>query len=89
MAILSFPKTILMMVLYAAPIALLYFVPMSVPLVFMFGFSAPAYVAAMLYSGTFKKFEPKDEVVSDEEFRIENSDSVTENRGDENEGRTD
>ena len=38
MGILNFPKTILMMVLYVAPIVILYFFPMAVPLVLLFGF---------------------------------------------------
>lgn len=65
MAILSFPKTVLMMVAYLLPIAVVYFFVMAVPLVFLFGISAPAYLAAMLYSGTFKKFEPEEEAYVD------------------------
>ena len=65
MAILSFPKTIVMMVLYVSPIILIYFFTMAVPLVILFGISAPAYLSAMLYSGTFKKFEPEEEPYHD------------------------
>lgn len=65
MAILSFPKTIVMMVLYVSPIILIYFFTMAVPLVILFGVSAPAYLSAMLYSGTFKKFEPEEEPYHD------------------------
>lgn len=65
MSILSFPKTILMLILYALPTVALYFIPASFPVVFMFGFAAPAYVAAMLYNGTFKRFEPEEEPLSD------------------------
>ena len=65
MAILSFPKTVLMMVAYLLPMAVVYFFVMAVPLVFLFGISAPAYLAAMLYSGTFKKFEPEEEAYVD------------------------
>lgn len=61
MSILSLPKTILMLILYVVPVAAMYFIPMAVPFVFMFGISAPAYFSAMLYSGTFKKFEPEEE----------------------------
>lgn len=61
MAILSFPKTVLMMVAYLLPFAVIYFSMMAVPIAFLFGISAPAYLAAMLYSGTFKKFEPEEE----------------------------
>ncbi|NLL77024.1 MAG: YesL family protein [Clostridiales bacterium] len=65
MSILSFPKTILMLIIYAAPLVLLYITPMAVPLSFMFGISAPTYFSAMLYSGTFKKFEPEEEPTGD------------------------
>lgn len=65
MAILSFPKTVLMMVVYLLPAGIIYFSVAAVPLVFLFGISAPAYVAAMLYSGTFKKFEPEEEPIVD------------------------
>lgn len=65
MAILSFPKTIVMMVLYVSPIIFIYFFTMAVPLVILFGISAPAYLSAMLYSGTFKKFEPEEEPYHD------------------------
>lgn len=65
MAILSFPKTVLMMVVYLLPFVILYFFLMAVPIVFLFGLSAPAYVAAMLYSGTFRRFEPEEEPIID------------------------
>lgn len=65
MAILSFPKTVVMMVLYISPYICLYFFTMAVPLVILFGISAPAYLSAMLYSGTFKKFEPEEEPFHD------------------------
>ncbi len=65
MSILSLPKTILMMVLYIVPVIIL-LIPMLMPLVLFFGFSAPAYLSAKLYSGTFKRFEPEEEDFSRE-----------------------
>ncbi len=65
MAILSMPKTVLMMALYAIPAAALFFIPQAFPFVLLFGFSAPAYFSAMLYSGTFKRFEPEEEPLTD------------------------
>ena len=65
MAILSFPKTLLMLAVHAAPAVLLYFVPRSFPFVLLFGFSVPAYISAMLYSGTFRRFEPQEEPLTD------------------------
>lgn len=78
MSILSLPKTILMLILYVAPVAVLYFVPIAVPLVFLFGMSVPAYFAAMLYSGTFKRFEPEEEPIVDR-FETGNESDVSDN----------
>lgn len=78
MSILSLPKTILMLILYVVPIAVLYFVPIAVPLVFLFGMSVPAYFAAMLYSGTFKRFEPEEEPIVDR-FETGNESDVSDN----------
>ena len=83
MAILSLPKTVLMIVMYVLPVVLLYFIPQITPLVFCFGFTAPAYVSAMLYSGTFGKFEPQEEgIAADEEFHINDAGNIAGNRGD-------
>jgi len=66
MAILALPKTILMVLLSIAPIAIIYcveyFQTMSwlIPLAVLFWFGAPAYFSAKLYNKTFKKFEPED-----------------------------
>lgn len=55
--ILQFPKTILMMVFSLVPTALFIFVPQIIPIVFLFGFSAPAWASAKMYSKFFKKLE--------------------------------
>lgn len=55
--VLQFPKTILMMVLAVAPFVLLIFFEQLTPIVFLFCFSAPAWVAAKLYSKFFEKLE--------------------------------
>jgi len=55
--VLQFPKTILMMVLAVAPFVLFIFFEQLTPIVFCFCFSAPAWVAAKLYSKFFKKLE--------------------------------
>lgn len=77
-SILSFPKTILMLVLYVIPVAAVYFFPIAMPLVFLFGISAPAYCAALLYSGTFKKLEPEEETIIDR-FETDNKGDIAEN----------
>lgn len=57
--IMTFPKTIVMMVVTVLPIVLLVQYTQILPLVAMYGFTAPGYLSAWLYSGTFKKLEPK------------------------------
>lgn len=70
MAFLNLPKTILMVVVYALPLVIAYFSTYSIIFVIMFGYSVPAYIAAWLYSGIFKKFEPDVETTSDLEFTV-------------------
>lgn len=78
MSILSLPKTILMLVVYVLPIGALYVTTMAMPIIFLFGISAPAYIAAMLYSGTFKKFEPEEEPYIDK-FETQNESEKADN----------
>lgn len=84
MGILTLPKTIIMMILWVVPLAILFYVIQLYPFVFLFGFSAPAYVCAMLYNSTFKRFEPEEEntKMADEWFVEEE----TENPGLEEQG---
>lgn len=79
-AILYFPKSLIMVVIYVMPFALVYLSSYSWVFVFMFGISLPAYASAMIYSDIFRKFEPKGpEIVSDYDF------SVNTDEGDEEE----
>lgn len=67
MSIMAAPKAILIAVLTIAPVVISYLTPQLLPLALMFGFALPGYLSAMLYSGTFRKFEPEEEAVSEEE----------------------
>lgn len=69
-AIISLPKTVLMMIIYASPLILLAASLRLVPIVLLFGLSGTAYACAMLYNGIFKKFEPAEEIEEDEDFSI-------------------
>ena len=60
-AIISLPKTILMLIIYVLPILMVSVSLQLVPIVALFGLSGTAYVCAMLYNGIFKKFEPPEE----------------------------
>ena len=61
MGILSLPKTILMMVCWAVPAVILIFFFRAFPIVFVLGISGPAFVCALLYNKTFKRFEPEED----------------------------
>ncbi len=56
-SILQFPKTILMFIMNWIPWIIMLTVIQISPLAFIFGFSAPAYASAFLYSNFFKKLE--------------------------------
>ncbi|MDE7285400.1 MAG: YesL family protein [Lachnospiraceae bacterium] len=60
MGILSLPKTILMMACWAVPVMILVFFFQAFPVVFVLGISGPAFVCALLYNKTFKRFEPEE-----------------------------
>ena len=60
MSILNFPKTILMVIIYAIPGVVMFLIPAVFPLVFMMGLSLPAYVASIFFVGIFKRFEPEE-----------------------------
>ena len=65
------PKTLLMMVIWAVPIAILFFVPQILPIVLLFGISGPGFLCALLYNKAFKKFEPQVEEKDADEWFIE------------------
>jgi len=71
MSIMAAPKAVLMAVLTVAPVLLIFVVPELLPMVLLFGISLPGYLGAMLYSGTFRKFEPEVEPPTpEEEFHV-------------------
>ncbi len=71
--ILQFPKTILMMILSVVPAVLFVTAPQIIPVVFLFGFSAPAWVSAKLYNKFFRKLEDQMNGTGESE-REENAD---------------
>lgn len=54
-AIISLPRTIVMVLINLLPIALVYLSMRLVPISALFGFSGTAYLCALLYNGVFKK----------------------------------
>ena len=73
--VIAFPQTILMMIVTALPIVLIYQYAQILPLVIMFGFTAPAYFCAWMYSKTLKKIQPKTEETVSEETKTENNEA--------------
>lgn len=72
-SILGLPRTVGMTVASFIPIVLLYFFDVKIlPILILFGFTAPAYLQALLYDGLFKRFEPK--VEEQEERHIDDED---------------
>lgn len=76
MSILQFPKTILMIICYLLPIILFAVSMRLIPIIFLFGLSAPAYLSAMLYNKFFKKLEAQIEEAEAE--HSENSETAEE-----------
>ncbi len=75
--ILNFPRSILMLLLYAVPIVLLAFSSFAVPFLFMFGLSAPGLGAVYLYRKVFSRFEPEAAAITDDmDFRVEGVDEA-------------
>lgn len=69
-AFANLPKTLAMVIVYALPLIIGYFSTYSYIFIFMFGISLPAYAAAWIYSGIFKKFEPENQQASDLDFSL-------------------
>ena len=77
MSIMAAPKAILIALLTVAPVVISFLTPQMLPLAVMFGFALPGYLSAMLYSGTFRKFEPEvEEISSEEEFHVVFEDEI-------------
>lgn len=70
LAFANLPRTLLMLACYILPLVIVYFSTYALLFIFLFGFSAPAYAAAWIYSGIFKRLEPETEEVSDLEFSL-------------------
>ena len=57
-----------MTIISGIPLVVFYFFDLkAVPVLILLGFAGPSYLNAMLYNGTFKKFEPEEESLSEEE----------------------
>lgn len=80
-AFANLPKTLAMVIIYALPVVIGYFSTYSYIFIFMFGISVPAYAAAWIYSGIFKKFEPEEQQTSDLDFTLNADEGNEQNDG--------
>lgn len=79
MGILTFPKTILMMICWVAAPLIIIFFPQILPVGIMLGISGPAFICALLYNNTFKRFEPQpEEITADEDWVVQVDETETE-----------
>ncbi len=85
MSVMALPKTVLMVLISAIPVIIIYFFDIkALPILILLGISGPGFLHALLYNGTFKRFEPKEDVVSEEEEleaairKIDDTETVTE-----------
>lgn len=79
MSVLVLPKTVLMVALMAVPFLVMYFLERIAPLAWLYWFSFPAYIGAMLYNKTFKRFEPETADTNDDfTWTVGGSDEGTE-----------
>lgn len=70
MGILSLPKTVLMMLIWAIPTLISFYFFQAFPLVIGLGISGPVFLSALLYNKTFKKFEPEEDKEEDGEWTV-------------------
>ncbi|MBO5623276.1 MAG: hypothetical protein J5959_16790, partial [Butyrivibrio sp.] len=72
-SIMALPRTFAMAIVTLLPALFLYFFGLKVvPLLILVGIAGPGYMCASLYNDTFKKFEPKEEVLTEEQ-ELENA----------------
>ncbi len=68
MSIMALPKTVVMVIVSAIPLVILYFFDIkALPILILLGIAGPGFLHALLYNDTFKRFEPKEETLSEEE----------------------
>lgn len=66
-SLVNVPYTLVFAILLVIPIIIAFFVIEASPFILMFGFSLPAYIASIFWVRIFKKFEPKEEAVQEDE----------------------
>ncbi|MCL2052194.1 MAG: DUF624 domain-containing protein [Lachnospiraceae bacterium] len=70
MSILNLPRTILMILACLLPVVLVALNISMFPIIFLAGITGPGYLCAMLYSKTFKRFEPEEAAIDADSWSV-------------------
>lgn len=76
MSILNLPRTFLIIIIYILPFVIVVTAPALMPIIFLGGLSIPIYLASYMFVKIFKKFEPQEEVIEENEITGEQSDTI-------------
>ncbi len=76
-SIINVPYTIIFLILFVVPMFLGSYLLRILPLIFMIGFSGPAYLASLCWKRIFMKLEPKEETPISDNSDSEFEDSFT------------
>lgn len=76
MSILNLPRTLLVIVIYVLPFVILLTAPILMPIIFLGGLSISVYLASYMFVKIFKKFEPQEEVIEEDDVTGEQSDTT-------------
>lgn len=76
MSILNLPRTFLIIIIYILPFVIVATAPVLMPIIFLGGLSIPIYLASYMFVKIFKKFEPQEEVIEENEITGEQSDTI-------------
>lgn len=75
MSILNLPRTLLIVIIYTLPFIIMATTPILMPIIFLGGLSVPIYLASYMFVKIFKKFEPQEEVIEENEIMGEQSEA--------------
>lgn len=76
MSILNLPRTLLVIAIYVLPFVIMLTAPILMPIIFLGGLSIPVYLASYMFVKIFKKFEPQEEVIEEDDVTGEQSDTT-------------
>jgi len=87
MSIINLPRTILMIASCLLPLVVIFFNTGMYPLVFLLGITGPGYLCAIVYSKTFKRFEPEEIPIDADSWTVDMGDDIEKNDEGSEQGR--